>query len=154
VNERRTCVPGTAAQLPVLTAFLQEFWSAAGLPAAQALGFELALEEVFMNVVMHGSRPGTVPRIEISLLLADGGVAMTLEDDGPEFDPLSLPLPDVEASLGDRRVGGLGVFLVRQMMDAVSYQRVGMRNRLLMSKRIEGTEGRTDSSGATDGRLA
>jgi serine/threonine-protein kinase RsbW len=154
VNERRTCVPGNAAQLPGLRQFLQEFWSAAGLPPAQAHGFELALEEIFMNVVMHGSRPGTAPQIEISLVFADGGVVMTLEDDGPEFDPLSLPQPDVEASLGDRRVGGLGVFLVRQMMDVVSYHRVGVRNRLRMSKRIEAPEGRTDSPSATDGRLA
>jgi anti-sigma regulatory factor (Ser/Thr protein kinase) len=154
VNERRTSVPSEAAQLPALTQFLQEFWSAAALPPAQALSFELALEEIFMNVVMHGSHPGTVPRVEVSLVLTDGDVTMTLEDDGPEFDPLSLPRPDVEASLGDRPIGGLGVFLVRQMMDAVSYQRVGARNQLRMSKRIEGPEERADSPSATDGRLA
>ena len=55
VTEERASVPGDAAQLPVLTGFLQRFWAANGLPAAQALTFELALEEVFMNVVMHGS---------------------------------------------------------------------------------------------------
>jgi serine/threonine-protein kinase RsbW len=143
VNERRTSVPSEAAQLPVLTQFLQEFWSAAGLPPAQAMGFELALEEIFMNVVLHGSPPGTLPRVELSLGLADGGVTMTLEDNGSEFDPLSLPPPDLEASLADRRVGGLGVFLVRQMMDAVSYERVGAHNRLRMSKFIEIPAART-----------
>jgi anti-sigma regulatory factor (Ser/Thr protein kinase) len=121
----------------VLTQFLQEFWSAACLPPAQAMSFELALEEIFMNVVMHGSPPGALPRVEVSLVLADGGVTMTIEDSGPDFDPLTLPQPDLEANLGDRPIGGLGVFLVRQMMDAVSYHRIGSRNRLRMSKHIE-----------------
>lgn len=137
MNERRTCVPADAAQLPVLTQFLQEFWSAASLPPAQAMNFELALEEVFMNVVSHGSSPGTVPRVEVSLLLADGGVMMSIEDDGAAFNPLTLPEPDIQAKIDERRVGGLGVFLVRKLMDAVSYQRNGSRNQLRMSKHIE-----------------
>jgi serine/threonine-protein kinase RsbW len=138
----RTSVPSDAAQLPVLTRFLQEFWSAASLPPAQLMSFELALEEIFMNVVMHGSPPGTAPRVEVSLVLADGGVILTLEDNGPEFDPLTLPQPDLQANLGDRPIGGLGVFLVRQIMDAVSYHRIGSRNQLRMSKHIEGPEAR------------
>jgi serine/threonine-protein kinase RsbW len=134
--ERRMAVPSDAAHLPALTQFLQEFWSAASLPAAQALAFEIALEEVFMNVVMHGSPAGTAPWVEVSLMLTDAGLTMTVEDDGPEFNPLSLPPPDVTASLGERPIGGHGVFLVRQVMDAVSYQRVGARNRLRMTQRI------------------
>lgn len=129
-------VPAEAAHLPELTRSLQEFWSAAGLPAAQAHAFELALEEVFMNVVMHGSPAGTVPRVELSVSLVDGGVTMTVEDDGPKFDPLSLPPPDVTSGVSERRIGGYGVHLVRQMMDVVSYQRVGARNQLRMSKHI------------------
>lgn len=134
MNEQRTTVPSDPAQLPVLMRFLQEFWSAAGLPPAHALTFELALEEVFMNVVMHGAPADTALRVEVSLRLTDTGLTMTVEDDGPQFNPLSLPPPDVTASLGERAVGGQGVFLVRQMMDAVSYQRVGVRNQLTMSK--------------------
>jgi serine/threonine-protein kinase RsbW len=136
VNARRTTVPSEAAQLPVLTRFLQEFWSAADLPPAEALPFELALEEIFMNVVMHGSPAGSVPRVDVSLALADGGLTLTVEDDGPPFDPLSLPAPDTTAGLEERKVGGFGVFFVRQMMDAVSYQRVGARNQLTMAKQL------------------
>jgi serine/threonine-protein kinase RsbW len=136
VIERRTTVPSDAAQLSVLTQFLQEFWSAEDLPPAQALPFELALEEVFMNVVMHGTKAGALREVAVSLALTSDGLTMTIEDDGPGFDPLSLPPPDVTASLADRRVGGLGVFLVRQMMDSVSYERVAGRNQLRMSKSL------------------
>jgi serine/threonine-protein kinase RsbW len=134
VSGGRTKVRSDAANLPALTQFLNEFWQAADLPPAFASPFELALEEVFMNVVMHGSTPGDLPWVEVSLDLADGGLTMTVEDDGRPFDPLSLPPPDVAASLSDRRVGGLGVYLVRQMMDAVTYSRVGSRNQLRMTK--------------------
>jgi serine/threonine-protein kinase RsbW len=138
VTERRTAVTGDAAQLPVLRRFVQEFWSAAQLPAAQALNFELALEEVFMNVVMHGTRPGMPANVRVSLALAANALTLTVEDDGPQFDPLTLPPPDVTASLGERPVGGLGVFLVRQVMDRVVYHRAGACNRLTMTKSLVG----------------
>jgi anti-sigma regulatory factor (Ser/Thr protein kinase) len=134
--KRHTSVPSDAAQLPKLTEFLQQFWSAAGLPPAEAITFELALEEIFMNVVMHGSPAGRVPQVEVSLVLSDGSLTLMIEDDGPSFDPLSLQAPDVTASLEERRVGGLGVYLVRQMMDSVSYQRLGEHNQLSMTKRV------------------
>jgi len=134
--KRHMSVSGDAAQLSALTQFLQEFWSAANLPPGETVSFELALEEIFMNVVMHGSPVGPMPRVEVSLALCDGSLTLMIEDDGPSFDPLSLPAPDVTASLEERRVGGLGVYLVRQMMDAVCYQRLGARNQLSMTKRI------------------
>jgi anti-sigma regulatory factor (Ser/Thr protein kinase) len=134
VTERRTTVPGDAAHLGVLTAFLQEFWSASQLAPAPRTAFELALEEVFTNIIRHGRRPGTVPSVEVSLARVGERITMTVEDDGPQFDPLSRPAPDVTASLAERPIGGLGILLVRQMMDAVSYERIGVRNRLSMTK--------------------
>ena len=135
MNERSTSVLSDPAQLPVLTRFLQEFWSANGLPAAEALKFELALEEVFMNVVMHGSR-ASQPRVEVRLAESDADITLVVEDEGPAFDPLSVPPPESAASLEQRPVGGLGVFLVRQMMDTVEYQRLTCRNQLRMTRRI------------------
>jgi serine/threonine-protein kinase RsbW len=137
-TERRTAVPGDAAQLAVLNRFLGEFWAMAGLPPAKAPEFELALEEIFMNIVMHGSRPGHTATVAVSLALGLGALTMTVEDDGPPFDPLSLPAPDVTATLAERPVGGLGVFLVRRVMDTVSYQRAGAHNRLTMTRSLAG----------------
>ena len=136
MTTRRTAVPADPAQLSVLTEFLREFGSAAALAPAQVGTFELALEEIFMNIVMHGSQPGIAPRVEVSLNLGTDAVTMTVEDDGPQFDPLSLPPPDVTATLADRKVGGLGVFLVRNIMDTVTYARTAGRNQLRISKRL------------------
>jgi serine/threonine-protein kinase RsbW len=138
VIEQRTTVPADAAQLPALAQFLQGFWTVQNLPPAQALTFELALEEVFLNVVLHGTPAGPVARIEVTLALVGNGLTMTVEDNGPHFDPTALPAPDVTASAASRPIGGLGVFLVRQMMDSVSYERVGERNRLQMTKYLPG----------------
>jgi serine/threonine-protein kinase RsbW len=135
-GERGITVPAQADQLGKLTEFLHQFWAAIELPREEALAFELALEEVFMNVVLHASVDGRTLRVEVSLALAGGGLTMTVADDGPEFDPLSLPPPDVTASLAERRIGGYGVFLVRKMMDSVSYQRAGLKNRLQMTKQL------------------
>jgi serine/threonine-protein kinase RsbW len=134
VSARRARVPADAAQLPVLVRLLGEFCSATELASAQQTAFELALEEIFTNIVKHGVRPDRVPWVEVSLDAAADGLTMVFEDDGPAFDPLSLPTPDVNAGLDERPVGGLGVFLVQQMMDAVTYQRVGTRNRLTLTK--------------------
>lgn len=134
--ERRTAVRSDAANLPALMSFLQEFWGSAGLPPALAPTFELALEEVFLNVVQHGTPAGTDPQIGVALAIAGAELIMTVEDDGPPFDPLSLPLPDVRGTLAERRAGGLGVFLVRQVMDDVTYRRADSRNQLRMVKHV------------------
>ncbi len=140
MNERQISVPSDAVQLPALFRFLREFWIEFNLPSAAALAFELALEEVFMNIVMHGSDTAHVPTVRICLTVTDSGVTLTVEDDGAPFDPLLLPAPDVTASLEGRGVGGLGVFLVRQLMDSVTYQRRGTMNQLRMTKSVSGVE--------------
>ena len=138
MTARRAAVPADAAQLTVLNQFLRDFGSSAALDAAQVQTFELALEEIFMNIVVHGARPGSTPLVEVSLDRAAECITMTVEDDGPQFDPLALPPPDVDAGLAERPVGGLGVFLVRNMMDTISYARIEGRNQLRMSKRLGG----------------
>jgi len=136
-KERHAAVNNDAQRLPELAGFLKEFWSSARLPPEQSMPFDLALEEVFMNTVMHGAPAGTA-RVEVSLVLAGDRLTMTIADDGPEFNPLTLPAPDVTAGLDERRVGGLGVYLTRQMMDDVSYQRIEGRNRLTLTRRVAG----------------
>ena len=72
-------------------------------------------------------------QVEARLELKDGALRITLLDDGIPFDPLSAEQPDVHAPLDERDVGGLGIFLVRELMDEVVYQRQGDRNRLTLS---------------------
>ena len=100
--------------------------------------FELSLEEVFTNVATHGAaRGGRTPSVDVRVSSDGRRVTLVVADDAPAFDPLRLPPADTTASLEDRSVGGLGVFLVRRMMDEVRYERVGGRNRIVMTKTID-----------------
>ena len=92
------------------------------------------LEELVLNVVNHGSAGGAG---EIAIELLSDAEAVTIEiiDDGKPFDPLTdAPDPDTESSIEDRAVGGLGIHLVRTMMDEVSYRREENRNHMILVK--------------------
>lgn len=129
-------LPGDAQQLPAAIAFLQGFWEEAALPAALGFTFELALEEVFLNVALHGADGGTPPSVMLELATDGEEVVLVVADDARPFDPLSLATPDTTAALEDRAIGGLGVHLVRQMMDTVTYTHEAGHNRLRMTKQV------------------
>jgi serine/threonine-protein kinase RsbW len=102
-----------------------------------ALTTDLAvvLDEILSNVVRHGFCDGRQHEISIDLAIEPDLVVLTLEDDGPPFDPLTYPPPDVDADLDTRALGGLGIHLVRRLMDDVRYERVAERNRVVLRKR-------------------
>jgi anti-anti-sigma factor len=70
--------------------------------------------------------------------LEGNSLRVTITDDGPPFDPLAYADPDTELSVEEREIGGLGIHLVRQMMDEVSYRYEGDRNIVVLVKRLEG----------------
>ena len=93
----------------------------------------LVLEEMTLNVMTHGRSAGA-SELEVVVICEADTVTIEIVDDGPRFDPLQdAPLPDPEAPLEDRPVGGLGVHLVRTMMDEITYRYEDGRNRLQMS---------------------
>lgn len=95
----------------------------------------VALDEILSNIIRH-AQPGSGAReIELAVTLQDDGVEMSVWDDGPAFDPLRVPEPDVEAGIEERRPGGLGVHLVRRLMEKIEYTRAAGRNRLVMTWR-------------------
>ena len=98
----------------------------------------LVLEEVGLNILTHGAA-GTERRPEIEIVLTSEDDSLTIEvsDDGYPFNPLQdAAQPDIKALLDHRSIGGLGVHLVRTLMDDMTYQRTGGKNRLtLIAKR-------------------
>ena len=92
----------------------------------------LVLEEMTLNVMTHGRSAGA-SELEVVVVCEADTVTVEIVDDGPRFDPLQdAPVPDPDASLEDRPVGGLGVYLVREMVDEVSYRYEDGRNRVLI----------------------
>src|SRR5258705_13220884 len=87
------------SELSRLSEFLATFFTRTGLPADLAGDFELALEEMFANVVMHGHPDGGEHEISVSIALEDAVVRLTVEDDGVPFNPLEAPLVDLDLPL-------------------------------------------------------
>jgi anti-sigma regulatory factor (Ser/Thr protein kinase) len=108
-----------------------------GIATVVVRAFQVALDEVLANIVDYAHPDGGAHPIEVRLTLADGRMDAEVIDDGLAYDPLenSKP-PDLEADLASRPMGGLGVHLIRNLMDDVAYRRVGAHNHLLMSKRL------------------
>ena len=95
----------------------------------------LALEELWLNVVNHG-HTGGFHEVEIELTSEAEAVTIEITDDGKPFDPLhDAPKPRVDAPLDDRPIGGLGIYLVQTMMDELEYKREEGKNRLTLVKR-------------------
>jgi len=107
-----------------LEAFLEE----AEVPTRARFNINLAVDEFVSNAINYGYPDGRAGEIDIHLARRDDRLAMTLRDDGDAFDPFTAPEPDLDASIEDRRIGGLGVHLVRKLADEFSYRREGERN--------------------------
>jgi anti-sigma regulatory factor (Ser/Thr protein kinase) len=95
-----------------------------------AYATQLALEEVLSNVIRHGYDDGGEHEIVLVLRVGGSGVEVRVEDDGKEFDPLAAPPPQLDLPLASRRVGGLGLHLLRAFVREVRYERRGQRNAL------------------------
>ena len=92
----------------------------------------LVLEELAMNTINHG-HDGGLHEISITFNSTDDALTIDIVDDGTPFDPLTdAPMPDVTAPMHERPIGGLGVYLVRKLMDELTYRREEGRNHLTL----------------------
>ena len=105
----------------------QEDWSLALVGKVN-----LVLEELAMNTINHGHDEG-LHEITVTFNSTDETLTIDVVDDGKPFDPLTdAPVPDVNAPMHERPIGGLGVFLVRKLMDELTYRREEGRNHLTL----------------------
>lgn len=101
----------------------------------------LAVEELLANAVIHGCKlGGREPNLFLECFCEVGSVRVEVRDDGPPFNPLEAPLPDLELALDERPLGGLGVHLVRTLIDRAVYERQGNENVVVLSHGV-GDEG-------------
>jgi len=97
---------------------------------------QLAVDEICSNVIRHGYG-GQGGRLEITVQAVAEGIQVVVRDWGAAFDPDAVSTPDLDAPLEQRSLGGLGLFLVRQLMDEVHFQFDGERgNSVTMVKRL------------------
>lgn len=111
---------------------LEEFCEAHSLSPQVKNAADLALEEHLTNVATHGK----AKEMTVKFRLLDGDLVIDVEDNGKSYDPLKHPVVDTTRSLEDMPIGGLGIHLIRQFMDELSYRQTDGWNVLRMRKRL------------------
>src|SRR3990172_1280566 len=93
-----------------------------GFSDKEVYAIQLAADEASSNIIEHAYAGVTGGKIEIDLSISDKELKITMRDHGRSFDPSSVPEPNVKADLSERKIGGLGMYLMRKLMDEVSYE--------------------------------
>src|SRR5688572_27782564 len=119
-----------------VVALVERFGLEHALPQAILNDLNVALDEAVSNVVAYGYDAAARGEIVIRLNYVRDEVQVEVEDDGRAFDPLQVAPPDLTAPLHQRQVGGLGVHLMRSLMDGLSYDRNDGKNLLRMIKKV------------------
>ena len=133
------CLESRLEELQRLEAAVENLAEREQWPASLLYQVKLVLEEVIVNIVNYGYEERGGHRIDVDLISEPDTLTIKIADDGRAFDPLSqAPRPDVDASLEDRPIGGLGVYLVQTLMDEAHYRREQDRNHLTLIKRRDG----------------
>lgn len=134
--ERRLILHNDIRQIPQLAGFVEAIAREASLGQSLALSLNLALEEAVTNVILYAYPEGSDGLVDIEAVIRNGSVEFIVSDSGMPFDPTKTPPANIEASLEERRIGGLGIHLVRTIMDSVTYRRKDGMNYLTMTKNI------------------
>lgn len=122
------------AEIPAVLDRFEVALRANGFSAEENLDTQLAIEEAITNVIVHGYQKPGEP-IGIVCRISQESVEVQITDAAPRFDPFTVPEPELEESIEDRSIGGLGVYLIRRVMDEVTYHYRNGQNVLVMIKR-------------------
>jgi anti-sigma regulatory factor (Ser/Thr protein kinase) len=116
--------------------FVGDIARSGGFSDKDVYNIQLATDEAASNIIEHAYEKISDGILELSCGMQDDAIKITLIDRGESFDPSEVPLPDLKADLSDRKIGGLGIFLMRKLMDEVHYEpKPDKSNVLTMIKR-------------------
>lgn len=132
--EKEITLDAKVESIETLTAFVEDFLASSGGSSKSIMQISVALDEIVSNIVNYsGTKDYTVKvTLEQDSLVA----SVTFIDNGIPYDPLKKEDPDTTLSAEDRKVGGLGIFLVKKTMDDMQYFREGDKNILILKKHL------------------
>ena len=124
--------------IPEITGWVDQLLTKAGCTVKARRQIDVALDEILSNIARYAypEKEGSMT-VEIDLDEETGMLSLTFRDEGVPFDPLAKEEPDVTLGVRERAVGGLGIFLVKKMMDEVIYRREGKENILRLYKKVK-----------------
>lgn len=134
-HEAELAIANRLDELGRASAWLDRVADSLDLSPEMRFRLDLGLTEAVTNVVAYAYRDSAEHEIRIRLRADGVGVTLEVEDDGVAFDPLQAERPPVPSSLAEAPIGGLGIHLIRSMLDECHYRREAGRNRLTMVAR-------------------
>lgn len=106
-----------------------------GFSDKDVYNIQLATDEAASNIIEHAYERVSDGTLELSCGMKDDLITIILIDHGESFDPSEIPLPDLKADLSNRKIGGLGIFLMRKLMDEVHYEANSPKGNVLTMKK-------------------
>ncbi len=135
-NYRRLLIRNDVNELFRITDFLDVLWEEWTLPEKLKYSVNLVLEEAISNIIFYGYEDDMIHLIGIEFRTNREELSIKLIDGGKPFDPTIKEDPDTNLSVEDRPIGGLGIYLIKQLMDEVYYERLDHKNQLTMIKKL------------------
>lgn len=124
-------------EIPLLAEKIDAFAALHDIEPAKIFQVNLVIDELLTNVISYGYPQNGDHQIEIALALQEQHLEITIVDDGQAFNPIEqAPEVNLDASVEERRVGGLGIYFMHNMMDAMAYQREDGCNKLQLTKKL------------------
>jgi anti-sigma regulatory factor (Ser/Thr protein kinase) len=137
LGERVTAeIDNDIAEIAHVTSLIESFGEKHRLPETTVFHMKLAVDELLTNIISYGFLDGGRHKIIASIGIEGDRLEAEIIDDGIEFDPLARPAPDISLAADERDIGGLGIHLIRSVMDRVDYHRSGGRNHLKLVKKV------------------
>jgi sigma-B regulation protein RsbU (phosphoserine phosphatase) len=133
--QRKIVLPNDVQEVPKLAAFVDEVCEWMEFDPMLTMQLNLAIEEAVVNVMDYAYPPGTKGEVDIEVKADADKLMFTISDNGVAFDPTAKAEVDTTLSAEERQIGGLGIHLVRHIMDNVEYERKDGRNILRLSKK-------------------
>ena len=127
------------SELDSLCENLETFGEKFGFSKKLIFEINLALDELFTNIISYGFNDGKEHIVKVTLIPQIDELCLCIEDDGKPFNPIEFDTPDVSCSVEECKIGGLGIHIMKKLMDEVCYERCGDKNVLNLKKKV-GTE--------------
>lgn len=136
MQQKELVIKNRIEELERLAVFVEEVAEQNDLDPETTMNLNLALEEAVSNVILYAYPQEMGEEITIMAQCERNALIFTITDKGKEFDPTKVEEADVTLSAEDRQIGGLGIFLVKNIMNEVTYQRLEGKNVLTLKKNI------------------
>jgi anti-sigma regulatory factor (Ser/Thr protein kinase) len=124
------------SELDNLCLNLENIGQKIGLSKKLIFEINLALDELFTNIISYGFKDEKEHIIKVSLTPQNEELCLRIEDDGIPFNPTDFEIPDVACSVDNCKIGGLGIHIMRKLMDEICYQRCDDKNVLTLKKQL------------------